>query len=155
MYNFSHNGTLCNGIVKWIEGVGSTSGLLYNLNARPWSVCISYPAPYNIFLTCFSRNYYTYPYAGNGCVTGIRSNEQTPNSDIKVFPNPTIGSFTIQIYNFNEPIKNIFLSNTLGQNVLSLENPSNEISISSIGTGVYFITIIGANSTIIKKLIVE
>ncbi len=97
-YYFSYNNcTPCPINIQWIEGVGSSSGLFYNLNYKPWGSCLSYPAPYNIYLLCFGRNYYTYPYTSGGCVLSINENGILQES--KIYPNPftdfiTIGNLT-------------------------------------------------------------
>lgn len=156
-YSFSSNNFGgCSGGVNpiWIEGVGSTSGLFYNLNYNPWAICMSYPAPYNVFLTCFTRNYYLYPYMASGCVTGLSDNE-TDQTNFKLFPNPNNGKFKIQISNETPNLQTIFIKNALGQIISSFENPSNELHIDDITKGIYFISFIYSDKTITKKLIVE
>ena len=156
-YSFSSNnfGMCKNGVIpRWIEGVGSNSGFFYNLNYQPWSICISYPAPYNIFLTCFMRNYYLYPYTASGCVTSIQENHST-ETKFKVFPNPNGGNFKIEISNKNSLPKGVFIKNILGQTILSFDNPLSELTIDKIDKGIYFINIIYSDKTATQKLIVE
>ena len=138
---------------KWIEGVGSNSGLLYNLNYFLWSICISYPAPYNITLTCNFRNGGLY-YANSCAVTKI-NNSTIKNTDILIFPNPTNGNFIIKLNNEDENKRQIELTNLLGEILFRKEitNSETQININNFPTGLYFLKLINGKNTSIQKLI--
>ena len=72
---------------------------------------------------------------------------------MKLFPNPAEGKVNV---NF-EGKGNITVSNMLGQTVYHVENVENqkEISLSSMATGVYFVTVRSGNATATQKLIVK
>ncbi len=81
------------------------------------------------------------------------STESFSKESFNLFPNPANHYLTIQSQ--NTPIEKIQVINTLGQQVLSIENNNTikrTIDISSLNPGMYFVVL---NSTITKKLIVK
>lgn len=153
-YSFtSNNCSPCPGIALqgWIEGVGSNSGFFYNLNYYPWGACMSNPAPYYIFLTCFSRNNYLYPYTSGGCATFIPENNY-PLTSFLVIPNPSTGNFKIK--STTQPIY-IYVTNLLGQKILDIENPLQEVNFEAPTKGMYFIFLNFGHKTEMQKIIIN
>lgn len=76
----------------------------------------------------------------------------TNQIDFTLYPNPTSGKLTIQS---NETVNNIAVYTQLGQLIFSIKN-KNEIDISSLNAGMYFIKIDDKRGiTIVKKVIKE
>lgn len=82
-------------------------------------------------------------------------------SGLNLYPNPSSGNFYLVFNNENAEAVSVEISNYIGQTVknISFENTKgfsvNEINVSSLGKGIYFVkTIVGNNSTT-KKLIIE
>ena len=65
------------------------------------------------------------------------SNELDSKPIVKLFPNPTQNSLTIQSYDFN--VDKIEIYNSTGAKVLEIQNPPKEINISKLPIGIYFI----------------
>ncbi len=80
-------------------------------------------------------------------VLGINANNLL---DFTIYPNPTSGKLTVQS---NQTIKNIEVYTQLGQLILSAPN-KNEIDISSLNSGIYFMKISDEKgNTIVKKVV--
>jgi hypothetical protein len=78
--------------------------------------------------------------------------------DLTIFPNPTSG----KIIFFSESFKNdsfvVTVINLLGQKVFqtqNLSNTNNEIDLTGIGKGTYFVTFENDSKTITKKIIIN
>lgn len=83
----------------------------------------------------------------------ILSTESFSKDTFSLFPNPAKNYVTFESQ--NTPIEKIQLINTLGQQVLSIENNNTikrTIDISSLNPGLYFVVL---NGTITKKLMVK
>jgi hypothetical protein len=154
-YSFSSNNcTPCISSIniQWIEGVGDVSGFFYNLNYKPWAICLSYPAPYNITLLCFGRNYYLFPYSSSGCILGI-DQLKTSAASYQISPNPFLNTLNISGF---ESKPSIELVSILG------EKQSIEISESGTGMilntehirqGIYILLISSNGQTYSRKVI--
>lgn len=80
-------------------------------------------------------------------------------STVTIFPNPTTGIITIWNNN-NSPLKNMLVTNILGQSVTQLtpQDPlskSHSIDLSELPKGVYSVQCIFANGTLTKKIILQ
>ncbi len=76
------------------------------------------------------------------------------NSTLKIFPNPAVNSITVSNDKIKEGTYEIF--NLLGETVLADSFiGSQEINVSTLSKGIYFITVKGANSTATNKLVIE
>lgn len=140
--------------MEWIEGVGSTTGLLYG---DVWYYDC------NQYLNCFYDGLNTYLgegfdscYIYNGTI-GI--NSFLENSEINIYPNPT--KDLIKINNSSIPIKeklNITILTPLGVIVKQIENVNNanniEINVEELNSGIYFLQLLFDNKRIITKKIV-
>jgi len=77
----------------------------------------------------------------------------TPNvtlEGVDIFPNPTSGRISINGIN---TIKNVEVINITGQQVYYAKNSADNIDISSLQTGVYFMKITTENGFTIKKIV--
>jgi hypothetical protein len=75
--------------------------------------------------------------AASGCLSGLRENSVKGN--VKVFPNPSYGKLNIEFNGI--VVEEMTFLNTLGQEVYKLFNPSQkqEIDISVLPAGIYFL----------------
>lgn len=134
--------------IYFIEGIGSTHGL------TEYSVGNLTDAPYYT-LTCFSQNAQSlYPNTTLNCdlITSENSPAEILN-DITVFPNPSNGSFTIDINNAG--IKEIRLTDLLGNNVFQQRiNNQAKVNIENLPAGTYILMVIDKdNKTTNRKII--
>ena len=98
----------------------------------------------------------------NGCqITGSpaknqmmpKSITQTTMKEITLYPNPTMGSFSIS----NITDATLYLYSTLGSHIKTFEHVSNNetINISNLSNGIYFLKIIDGNTIKNEKLILS
>ncbi len=135
----------------FIEGVGSTYGLI---ERDPGT--ITDQAVYSV--TCFQQNgntlYYSPTTASTGCelITSINSIDNNTNQ-IKVFPNPSNGSLTID---FNQSIKEILLTDLLGNIILQqYTNNQTKFKINNLQSGIYILTVIDKNNKTTNRKIIS
>lgn len=85
---------------------------------------------------------------------GINEEENSEN-EVSVFPNPSNGTFTLSVENFQNSI--VQISNSLGENVYesTLTNASSQIDLKTLPAGIYFYKVV--NTTIINtgKIIIK
>ncbi|NTW32794.1 MAG: T9SS type A sorting domain-containing protein [Bacteroidetes bacterium] len=85
----------------------------------------------------------------------ISDNNQNKNN-IYIFPNPASDKITV---NTSEKINTIEIYNIVGEKVYSLNNfkqqKSNEINLSGINTGIYFVKIFNGEKYFTKKIIIQ
>ena len=85
--------------------------------------------------------------------TGL--NEQPHSNEVVIFPNPNSGRFTITS---NNKMKEIALCNVLGEIIYRQQNISDntkqEVDVSSLPKGIYFVKITEMNATIVNKKII-
>lgn len=75
-------------------------------------------------------------------------------SKFRVYPNPAKDVLTIDSRNINISSINVF--NVLGTKVLERKELSdNQLDVSSLSNGIYFLKISAENATVTKKFIVE
>ena len=70
-------------------------------------------------------------------------------SNIQVFPNPTTGKITLK--SIDSPILNFMVYNLLGEEIPA-EITNNELDLSAQPSGIYFLKLNTAKSTIVKKV---
>jgi hypothetical protein len=75
-------------------------------------------------------------------------NETNNKNKITVFPNPISGIFTV----FGENIKQVELFNSLGQKIL-ISQSAEQIDISNLKSGVYFVLVNYKGGSVYKELI--
>jgi len=82
------------------------------------------------------------------------------NGKLSIYPNPTNGMFTIEMNDVKKDVYSIKISNVLGQKVFTNSQLVNgiykeNINLSTLKNGVYFIEIKNTTSTITERIIVE
>lgn len=136
--------------IYFIEGVGSTYDLLLQSPGcvTDWS---------DGSITCFQQNGYTlYPDTLINCplITSINTIDKNLNL-IKVYPNPSNSSFTIDI-DQSINVYEIRLTDLLGNIILRQQtNQQTRIKIDNIKSGTYILTAIGKDNLIINKRIIS
>ena len=84
-----------------------------------------------------------------------RMQDEIPDQAITLFPNPNTGSFTIQTNNM-EAIEQVQVFNPLGQEVYRVQHPNEQtITLPTGAKGSFFVRIITATESVIKKILVE
>ena len=80
---------------------------------------------------------------------------QFSNNDFMVYPNPNHGAFTLK-YSGNASLNEAIISTITGQLVkninLSNFSGSQEIALSNVTSGIYFVQISSNNKTVVKKI---
>jgi len=72
---------------------------------------------------------------------------------LNIYPNPTKGKFTI---NSNEKISSVEVYNLIGEKIYTNTNlTSNEIDLTNISKGIYFVKIFVGAKTHIEKIVIE
>ena len=138
------------GIERWVEGVGSLSGILHFTDGAVGGDSFD--------LLCFSENdtlkYQNPSYSSCYIATNVEDAGKTL-SNISVFPNPTTNKIIVQA----EGIIGVELTNIQGQIIFKHSRESgnpdirNIIDLSQKPSGIYFIKIITDKQTITKKII--
>lgn len=131
----------------WNGGAKDGAGEKYN-NWREHNISLSQYAGQSIWIAFHDVNYDAYEIwiddvtiAAGG--TGVAENE---NTTFTVYPNPATTSIKVTGEG------NAVISNILGQTVTSATvNGSEEINVSNLESGVYFITMNGVSKKFIKK----
>ena len=149
---------------KSLEGVGN----ILDSCTTPLDLDVSFATFSRIH--CYTKQGQTYSFYDNyylpnastsiACNTFPNANRQAlstvayEKNNIKLYPNPTKNFLTIETVN-QDAIDAISIYNTLGQEVLSINNPSSKINIEKLKSGTYFIKVkIGTeeiNSKFIKN----
>lgn len=131
----------------WIEGVGSSRGFIY---------VGMYEAAHNsngemYHLLCYHVNdnvVYVNPEYNDCDIDDVEENAL--NNEVGIYPNPA--NSTIKILNNSFGVKSVEILDLTGRTVLSTTQ-TDDIDISEIAEGQYFVRIIGEN-TIVRKLFV-
>ena len=86
--------------------------------------------------------------------TSVNENAVEPN--IVFYPNPSNSIFTVEVTGLEDNAM-IFIKNTLGEELFltELNQPRQDIDISSFDAGIYFVTVYSNNKSITKKLLLE
>ena len=139
----------CTGFL-WDFGNGNTSSINPNpivTYATPgtYSPCFQCNTPVN----CLSCVTIMVPGNGTGGTTNI--NEKQNNSNISIYPNPTMGVFKISS---DIKINSIEIYNILGEKIFN-QNYTNEINLSNYGKGIYFIKFYNGRNEYSQKIIVQ
>lgn len=140
--------------LQWIEGIGSTTGLLFQNKAAK----LGYAGNRNTLL-CFRQNglsVYFSPFATD-CFpfTGLKENSV---AETNIFPNPITNQFSISVK--TSTIKNIKLYNITGQLVLEQNSSTilqNQVTINAsfLETGLYNCVVELANGSASTQRIVK
>ena len=143
--------------------------------ASPVDTSVVGMSQYTYATTCYIQK--------NGCLTGTQSfgswywtsrvpmirmnffvvssiEENVFDGQLSVYPNPSKGVFTLEMFNVNSEKYTITVSNVLGKTIHNSTDEINstfkkEIDLSAFSKGVYMIRVENSNSSITKKLIIE
>lgn len=155
-----------NGTANFVEGVGNINNSCYSQFQQDNSLMtferIYFYSKQGQNLT-FYDNVYT-PFGNNGGYIYYYSFANADHqalstltygkNDIKIFPNPASNILNIETAN-QENIDAITIYNTLGQEALSINNPSSKINIEKLKSGTYFIKVKIGTEEINSKFIKE
>jgi len=136
----------------WVESDGNTGiGSTYTITNMPSS-----PNPYLVtvaatYMNCTGATA-TYSILTSNCITtGI--NQTNEYDEVKLYPNPTNSSFTIEITNADKQTLQVFDVN--GKLVLNQAiNGKTNIDTTNLSEGVYNLSIINPDGIINKKLVI-
>jgi hypothetical protein len=131
----------------WVEGVGSSGGLLKGL--------FSFGVEGYYELSCFNHNQIAPPVVGGATCTiplaGI--NKFTPNNYLKIYPNPAQNNFTVETNATEKQTLQLFDVN--GKLVLAQTiNEKTIIDAGNLNAGVYSLSIISNEGVLTKKLVI-
>lgn len=155
VYNFYGSGYPCYvPNLQWIEGVGSASGFLYNLNYYEWSTPTAYPNPSNFTLICNFRK--SGLYYSNGCPITSLKEIKDKNEYLVLYPNPTNDIVNIENSNASQ-IKKIIVYNILGDVILVEKGNEmqNSLNLKDWPQGIYFCKLIFQNDEVSKIKIIK
>ncbi len=87
---------------------------------------------------------------------GITGTEENQDLNVNVYPNPSNGTFNINVNGNAKDVKYV-VYNYQGQMVMSnmISNNSEQINLNGMAKGVYFLRIIADNQVSVRKLVVE
>lgn len=128
-----------------IEGIGSASGLFQNS---------FHSISGQQGLYCYAENDISlYPLVGGGCGEGLGIEDQQIRMDI--FPNPADDVLTIQ--SDVGPMMELEIVSSSGQIILSksLSEETNDVDISRLESGIYFVKVAVDGKVGVQKLVVE
>lgn len=92
----------------------------------------------------------------SSCLTSTSTQEiESYTNQIKVSPNPTPGVIQIQLNQTELEIKNYNITDVAGKEVFGLQPFSNEINLSNLTNGIYFLQLYSNKGVITKKIILE
>ena len=130
---------------SYIEGIGSTQGLLYQKNDDGGSD-----------LNCFSQNHVTlYPSITDSCssTVSIKAIKNNLASNIVIYPNPAQNNFTIQTNTNDKQTLQVFDVN--GKLVLTQTiNGTINIDASTLAQGVYNVSVTNNEGVVNKRLVI-
>ncbi len=159
----SPSATICVGSAVTLSGTGAST--------YAWSDNVTDGVPFNITQT----HAYTVTGTSNSCTNtstkliivtacpgsvGIQQSTAS-TQQIKVYPNPTSGTFNISISNANFKELSISVVNMLGKEVFAATDKNNatdyqiEINLESLPDGMYYLKLSTATDTKVTKLIIQ
>lgn len=153
--SYSTLGFSCNSF--WLEGIGSIKGIFNTRTSVEGTECFVAAAVSNASfanLICFEHR--NLQYMAQTCLNlGLKENEI--NSDVRLYPNPFKNNLTLELSNELSPNSKLTIINTLGQIVFIYQEPKNkqEIDLSFLSRGVYYLTLEGKHGRKVVKFIKE
>jgi hypothetical protein len=149
----------CSGIKPFsdtiIEGVGNDIGVIENVKfypqINPWQVSVT-----SVVANCLVINNTTVIYSRGAanCNYPLNINEVKNNLGMELFPNPA-NSFLIIKNTGGENIKKMTIINSIGQEIFHILSGFENINVSSLTSGMYFLLIEKDNGKSMAKFIRE
>ena len=144
--------------VVWIEGIGSLAGIMHPDKAA--SSFWTWVDPFE--LNCYYYNdelqYQSYLASVYGCYFESLDTDELVNNTIKIYPNPANQSFTIDL-STGDKAETVILQLYDIQGVCvkqkKIHSSKEQIDISHILSGLYFIKLNSNDKTYLKKLIIS
>lgn len=130
---------------NWIEGIGNPQGMLKEFYSNI--------SEYSLNLACFSI-YDTVFYTGGpynsqqtvGCDATFSVEQEGLSQEIKIFPNPSAGNFTIKFLNFHEALQ-VSVYSLDGRKLHAIEASQPELKLElNLPEGVYLLRYAGKSS---------
>jgi hypothetical protein len=94
---------------------------------------------------------------GGTCVSGVSTIGNPLVAELKVYPNPNYGTFTLHLSSENNEQANVIITNIVGQRVkafTAVTNTDMEIKLDQ-PAGIYFVTAATANGIYTAKIVVQ
>ena len=151
-YTATNSTSECNGAIELnIEGGLAPYSYSYQLPTENWdettttleNLC---PGSYDISVT-----------DQHGCsntitavIDNVTSINAEMNSNISVYPNPSLGATTIDLSNFNEKVE-VYIFNQSGQAVYTNSVSNEKIEVPELQSGIYYLEIVNSNNQKISK----
>lgn len=132
---------------QWIEGVGSTYGLVYA------GLELHFDVPYP-HLLCFDENEVKVFSTSDKCyATGTTGIEDKRLGNKIIYPNPTNGVLTIQDASF---LSHIEIYNALNTKVATFKIETSTLDLNHLSNGIYWVKLISKDSSVvISKVVVS
>lgn len=82
---------------------------------------------------------------------------QYTKSDIKVYPNPNNGQFTLELSEKPQDKLHLSISNTLGQLIYSkeLNSSNNAISLDGVDKGIYIMSLTSPTQSLKTRIVID
>ena len=90
-------------------------------------------------------------------ITTVGINESVYVSTINVFPNPSIGKFTLEVTGDNGQETSLEIYNILGEKIYTALNIKQQmqIDLSALPKGIYFVKVYGGQIILTKKIVIQ
>lgn len=133
--------------VFWIEGIGSTFGLLTTLEVQ---------FEHYINLVCFIEDGLTiYPNVTYPCDSIVSIEERLSEPEIIISPNPALDRIRIQVPE-NLIVKSVQVCNVMGQIVISQKGLGlNSVNITHLPSGIYLLKMLTSAGLLTGKLVIR
>lgn len=130
--------------------VNATTGAVYGVSTGTDIIT------YTVTNVCgtFSTTYTVHVYTAAQCLAGIKPVTEGQNADLKVFPNPNGGTFTMNLVSDNDEEVHVMITNIIGQKVkefVTTTNKAVEIQLNRTA-GIYLISATTAHGNYISKV---
>ncbi len=137
-----------NVVIRWVEGIGNPSyGPIHTL-----ADIQTFKGIGNIYLNCFTENFD--PVIGICNFVGLEEQDHLDKSFV-LFPNPASDIIHIEQNNTGQKTNEVVLINSYGADYKLSLNDKNEIDISTLADGFYFIRVKTETGFATKKIIVQ
>jgi hypothetical protein len=150
LQNGSNTSFIAGKSIRFLPGFHALSGSYMDANITTNSSFCIPPAPGIVALEPSGKSV-------------IEKNNQKPDKkgflekSVKIYPNPNIGKFTLELSNFENPVK-VSMVNMVGATIYSRQQIISgiyEMDLSGIDKGIYIVRIIDGETLLSKKIVVQ